>query len=51
MPDVTPVGFGTIYGLGWLVVARLAVEVWRVNQRGRRARTSRQMILRLSRYG
>ena len=50
MPEVIPFWFTPLYGLMWAGVARLAVEIWRVNRRGRRARTSRQMLMRLSRW-
>jgi hypothetical protein len=50
MHDVIPLWFMPLYGFMWAGVARLAVEIWRVNQRGRRERTSRQMLSRLCRF-
>jgi hypothetical protein len=47
MQDLAPVGLGSLYGLFWLVVARFAVEMWRVSQR---ARASREMVMRLWRW-
>jgi hypothetical protein len=47
MPDLAPMGLGSLYGLIWLGVARLAVEMWRVSQR---ARMNREIVLRLWRW-
>jgi hypothetical protein len=50
MPDPYPLWFGPLYGLLWLGVARFAVEAWRVSARGQRARTRREMLVRLQRW-
>jgi hypothetical protein len=47
MPDLAPYQLGSIYGLFWMGIARLAVEMWRANQR---ARTSRVVVTRLWRW-
>jgi len=49
MPDhLVPMGLGSLYGLFWLGVARLAVEMWRVSVRDRRVR--REVVTRLWRW-
>ena len=47
MSDLAPFQLGSLYGLFWVVVARLAVEMWRV---GQRVRTSRVVVMRLWRW-
>ena len=47
MSDLAPFQLGSLYGLFWVGVARLAVEIWRVNQR---ARASRMVVMRLWRW-
>jgi len=48
MVDLAPFQLGTLYGLFWVGIARLAVEGWRVSQRERRAR--REIVMRLWRW-
>jgi hypothetical protein len=50
MPELTSLGSVTLYSVAWVGVARLAVEAYRMNQRGRRIRTSREIVMRLSRW-
>jgi len=47
MSDLAPFQLGSLYGLVWVAVARLAVEMWRVNQR---VRASRVVVTRLWRW-
>jgi hypothetical protein len=47
MSDLAPFQLGSLYGLLWVVVARLAVEMWRVSQR---VRASRVVLMRLWRW-
>ena len=50
MPELTSLGSVTFYSIAWAGVARLAVEIFRINQRGRRARASREIAMRLWRW-
>ena len=47
MPDLVPINLGSLYGVIWLGVARLAVGSYRVI---RRDRASKQMMVRLWRW-
>jgi len=47
MRDLVPLSLGSLYGLVWLGVARLAVELRRVIKRDR---ASREMVMRLWRW-
>ena len=47
MSDLAPFQLGSLYGLFWVAVARLAVEMWRVAQR---ARENRAVVTRLWRW-
>ena len=50
MPDLMPWQMGTLYGLVWLGIARLAVATWRASERERRARANREIVMRLWRW-
>jgi hypothetical protein len=45
MPDLMPWQMGSLYGLAWLGIARLAVATWRANEQHRRLRASREIAL------
>ena len=47
MPDLMPWEMGSLYGLAWLGIARLAVATWRANER---SRASREIVMRLWRW-
>ena len=48
MPDLVPWQMGSLYGFVWLGVARLAVAIWRANERERRTR--QEIVMRLWRW-
>ncbi len=47
MPDLMPWQLGSLYGLAWLGIARLAVATSRANER---ARASQEIVMRLWRW-